>query len=545
MANRIDGIMSGWDTESMIKGMLSHQQNQIDRLKKQSQIYTWQRERYTDIYSKISTFRDSMYNYKLDSTTKLKSALSSNEAVATAKASSDAAVGTHNLTVYKLAQGAQTGSQSSMKSSSNKESINKQFTDIDSVPGSGSYTGEFDIMINGKKITVDTTRSMNDFTKQINNANAGVTASYDANTDRFFISSNATGAEAKIDFTPVEANGTPITDPTELAKYDMGKTFLTKALKLPAATAQDVTDAGNETPPRTIALGDVLLIKGQDAEFDLDGITGLKQSSNEFTISGITYNLKSADAAGVKTTVTVNNDTTAIYDSVVNFVNMYNELLDSVNGIVYEQKNKSFTPLTDDQKSAMTAEQIKEWETKAQAGILRNDPILMGIRNDMRTIVYSSVSGIPSQMVGGKKVTYNSLFAIGLKTGDYSTNGKLEIDEAKLKAAIEADPDAVNKILNGGTDAKGNRTDGVADKLYDQLKLGMDKINDYSGAASGGKELTSTLAKKLASNEKSINAKVTRYNNQMATYYKQFDAMEKLLQQLQSQQESLYNYLGS
>lgn len=525
MANRIDGIVSGLDTESLIKGMLSYQQSQIDRLKKNNQVLSWQRTRYTDIYNKIDAFRTKMYDYKLDSKTVIKSALSSNDSYVSAKASSEAAVGTHTIRVHELASGAQAGSQQKMGSSTNKTNLQTQFVESDGT--TPKYTGTFDIVVNGKTINVDTSKSMNDLVKQINNSGAGVTASYDANIDRFFISSKETGAEAKIDFTGTDTDG---------------RVFLRDALKMPTITAEDIAEAtdgsldGKEGWLK-------LTVAGKDAKFDLDGITGLTQSTNEFTISGITYNLKEADPSK-SATVTVNNDSDAIYQSVVDFVSMYNELLEEINGVVYEQKQKGYEALTDDQKSAMTAEQIKTWEDNAQKGILRSDSILMGVRNNMRTIIYSSVNGISSQMVNGKRVTYNSLFAIGLKTGDYSTNGKLEIDETKLKAAIEADPDAVNKIFNGGTNADGTRTEGVADKLYDSLKLGMDKINDKSGAAAGGKETTSTLAKKIANNEKAINAKVTRYNNQMATYYKQFDAMEKLLQQLQSQQDSLYNYLG-
>lgn len=524
MANRVNGIISGMDTESMVKAMVSYQQAQIDRLQQKNQKLIWQRERYTDIYSKIDTFRTKMYNYKLDSTTKVKQALSNNENSVVASASADAAVGTHTLTIHQLAKGAQTGSQSAMGSNTDKTNIKSQFTN----PDTGNPYDNFTLKINGKEIAVDTTKSLNDLVKQINNSGAGVTASYDTNTDRFFISSNETGADAKIDFSGSDATGVG---------------FLKNALKMPTYTQQDVDDAAAENPPRTLVLGDLKVISGQNAIIDLDGINGLEQSTNNFTIAGITYNLKEADPAK-ELTVTVTNDTDAIYKSVVDFVEMYNSMLADINGIVYEQKNKGYDPLTDLQKEDMTADQITQWETKAKAGVLRSDSLLSKLTGDMREIIYSPVAGISSQMVDGKKVTYNSLFAIGIKTGNYSENGKLEIDETKLKAAIEADPDAINKILNGGTNADGTRTEGVADKLYDRLKKGMDDINDKSGAAAGGKEITSNLAKQISRNEEAINKKITRMNNQMATYYKQFDAMESMLEQLQRQQDTLANYLG-
>jgi flagellar hook-associated protein 2 len=279
--------------------------------------------------------------------------------------------------------------------------------------------------------------------------------------------------------------------------------------------------------------GDLLKIVGKDAEFTLDGVAGLKQSSNEFTIAGITYTLKETGAA----TVTVKNDTEGIFTAVKDFVEMYNGLLDTINTTMFEQKQASYKPLTDTQKKEMTADQIKDWETNAKKGILRNDSLLQRIASEMRSSIYTSVKGISGP--------YNSLFAVGVKTGDYSTNGKLEIDEDKLKAAIEADPSAINKLFNGSVDYSGQATDGVADKLYDQLKLSLDKINAKAGSAAGDKDLTSTLSKKILSNNKAMNAKIDRMNKQMATYYKQYDAMEKLLQQMQSQQDTITGYLNA
>jgi flagellar hook-associated protein 2 len=404
-----------------------------------------------------------------------------------------------------------------MGSSSNKTSIESQF--VDSVTGNAAYAGIIEITVNGKTVSVDTTQSLNDLVKKINGAGAGVTASYDANSDRFFISSNETGAAAKIDFTGTTG---------------LGENFLKNALKLP------VDGSGN-----------LQVLQGKDAEFDLDGITGLTQSSNEFTISGITYNLKEADALK-NLTVTVKNDTEAIFQSVKDFVEMYNTLLDAVNSTMLEQKQSSYKPLTDEQKKTMTADQIKDWETNAKKGILRNDSLLQRIVSDLRATIYTPIKGlgqtygsgtlgVTASAAGGK---YNSLFSLGLKTGGYSTNGHLEIDDDKLKAAIEDDPEAVYKIFTGGVDASGKATDGVADKLYDQLKTALDKINSEAGSAAGEKDQTSTLSKKILSNNKAMNAKIARMNAQMQTYYKQYDAMEKLLKELQGQQASLSGFLS-
>ena len=526
MANRIDGIMSGWDTESMVKAMVSHQQNQIDRLSQKNQIYNWQRTKYTELYKKIETFRNnSLYNYKLDSTTKVKTATSTNESLVTAKPTADAINGTHTITVHKLATGAQTGSQGKMNSTSDKSSISKQFVDGSDAP---LYTDSFTLKLNGKEITIDPTKeSMNDLVKKINESGAGVKATYDANTDRMFISAEGIGADAKVDFTA--------TDDVN------GLKFLKNTVQMPVVTQADI-DADPTNP--SLVLGELKAITGTDALIDIDGVNGITQSSNDFTIAGINYSLKEADPTKT-TTIEVKSDTEAILQSVKDFVNSYNELLDAINAVTYEQKYKNFNPLTDVQKEGMTADQITNWEDKAKSGVLRTDSLLMSITSSMRSTVYSSVNGISSQMVDGKRVTFNSMYSIGITTGNYSDNGKLQIDEDKLRKAIEADPDAVNKIMNGGTAADGKRTDGVADKLYDELKKGMDKIDSKAGSSAGDSDITSNLAKKIKANQDAIDKKTTRMNLQMQTYYKEFDAMESLLQQMQSQQDSLANYFSS
>lgn len=524
MANRLDGIMSGLDTQSLVKAAVSSQQNQIDRLVIKNQRLAWQRTAYTSMYTQLDAFRNKVYNYKLDATTQVKSASSSNESSLGVKVGADATVGTYNVTIHQLAAGAQTGSSEKMGSSDKKTSLQTQFVNQD---GTAKYSGEFKIQINGKDITVDTSKSMNEMVKQINNSGAGVTASYDANTDRFFITSNETGAEAKIDFNPVDSNGVKLdlNDPANAA-YAKGADFLQNALKM-SATVDD-TD-----PLNPVVTFDSF--EGKNAIIDLNGVKGIEQTSNEFTISGVTYDLKEADE-NKSITVTVKNDTDAVMQSVRDFVSMYNEMLASINSVTYEQKVKGYDALTDAQKESMTAEQIDKWELNAKKGILRTDSILMSISSSMRSTVYSTVAGAGA---------LSSLISLGVTTKDYSSNGELKIDEEKLRAAIEKDPDAVNKVFNGGVDSKGNRTEGIADKLYDELKKGMDKIDAKAGSASGEKELTSNIAKALARNNTAISKKTTAMNNRMATLYKQYDAMEKLLQQLQSQQSSLESYFSS
>jgi len=55
---------------------------------------------------------------------------------------------------------------------------------------------------------------------------------------------------------------------------------------------------------------------GTDAEFDLDGVTGMKRSTNEFTIEGVTYSLKGVSSEPVK--IDVKADIDAVVENIKN-----------------------------------------------------------------------------------------------------------------------------------------------------------------------------------------------------------------------------------
>jgi len=49
------------------------------------------------------------------------------------------------------------------------------------------------------------------------------------------------------------------------------------------------------------------------------------------------------------------------------------------NSVLTEERYRDYLPLTDDQKKAMSEDDIKLWEQKAKSGLLRSDSILENI----------------------------------------------------------------------------------------------------------------------------------------------------------------------
>src|SRR5699024_11006388 len=110
-----------------------------------------------------------------------------------------------------------------------------------------------------------------------------------------------------------------------------------------------------------------------------------------FTVAGMTITLK--DTTDQVVTLSATTDTDKVVDTITEFVEEYNELIDFVNGKLTEDRHRDYRPLTEEQKEALSDREIEKWEEKARSGLLRNDQALRTPFDRMRLDVYSAVSG--------------------------------------------------------------------------------------------------------------------------------------------------------
>ena len=73
------------------------------------------------------------------------------------------------------------------------------------------------------------------------------------------------------------------------------------------------------------------------------------------------------------------NDTDAVYDSIKSYIKEYNDLLKTMNEYYYASTAKGYDPLTDDEKEAMTDDQVEQWETKIKDSLLRRDDTISSL----------------------------------------------------------------------------------------------------------------------------------------------------------------------
>lgn len=340
------------------------------------------------------------------------------------------------------------------------------------------------------------TNTINDVVTQINNANLGITAGFDTSTKKFTLS--ATGGNSKIQVT--EDNNNFISDSTGAGTGIM-------KLNLKNGTAN-------------------LLAAGANAKINFADTNNLEFSTNTFTINGMTITAKKADP-DTSIDVTVASDIDSVYNSIKSFIDLYNTTIEKVNTELSEERYRDYLPLTDEQREGLGEEQVKKWEEKARSGLLKSDTVLSGCVYKMRATMSTVVLGVSD-------TKYDTLTEIGIKTGDYSEKGKLYIDEAKLKDALAKNPQAVMEVFTNSPDSYDQK--GIAARLYDDLTATLGSLLDKAGADYGfGEYDDSILGKKITNFNKEIDSLEKRLAQIEDRYWRQFTAMEKALNQMNSQ----------
>ncbi|QDR81941.1 flagellar filament capping protein FliD [Sporomusa termitida] len=603
---------SGMDVDQLVKDLMKARRASYDKVWQQKTQVEWKKKDFNTIYSLTEEFRNkTVSDFRKQSNLSPKLVTSMNDAVVSATANGEAANVSHSVIVDRLADGVKLSSSAGITGEGKlKTSLQAQF-------GYDEGTS-FNLMINGKEITVDTSKSLNDVVTQINNAGIDLKANYDATLDRFYLYTNKTGAAANVDFSGTSAEGmdflfaklklgstgslvdtsglvsrTAAFDADELAKPVTGPLSFTvktqagtKTISLDAATSindflsqlnaeagagtaavdangrivikagsinDEFTLEGDDAASKSFLADTLGLVslseRGQNASLTLDGVK-LEQASNTFTISGVSYNLKSvsyADTAGnpIPTTIEVKSDIDKTIATVKSFIETYNTYLSALNNELSEDKYRDFAPLTDEQKADMKESEIKAWEEKAKSGMLRRDPILTDMVNKLRLSFIEPIAGL-----SGK---YQSAADIGIGTGSYvddegnfnsesSLKGKLYVKEDDLRKALEEDPDIVFKIF--GTSGDTIATEGVANRVYEQMYGSLQKLQTEAGKANTT-DTTSNLAKRLTDYEERLTTMTSRLANIESRYYTQFDAMEAALSKLSQQSLWLSQQLGS
>ncbi|WCK57011.1 flagellar filament capping protein FliD (plasmid) [Aneurinibacillus sp. Ricciae_BoGa-3] len=489
--NRISGLASGMDTDTLVKNIMTGERASYVKMQQQKQSLQWKQDDYRAMNAQLHTFFNTMSSMRLQGTFLTNKATSGDDSIVSATASINSQRTTYAVSVQNLATGAslQSGALAGGTALKGTDTLNTQGTDVS-------------MAINGQTITVKAGATVNDFVQAVNSvsSNTKVTASFDSVQGKLSFASTITGNNALVDLT--QTAGTP------------AASFVTNDLGM--STVRNQGQSAN------------VLINNTSYAFD----------SNQFTFNDTQFNLKSA-APNTTVNVTVEQDTDAIMGKIKDFVNAYNDTIDKVNAKINETHDRNYAPLTDDQKSQMKDTEIQQWESKAKSGMLSGDSLLSGVLSGMRMDLANPVSGAS----GFKQLAE---IGISVENGSYNANswrdnGKLYIDESKLKTALQTNPDAVMNLFT--KDGTGNSDTGIAKRIYTRLNQAMTQISNEAGDV-GGLGMKSFLDKQMKQLDTNMYDENKRLNDLENSYYNRFAAMEKAMSQYNSQSSWLAQQLG-
>ncbi|MBQ9486971.1 MAG: flagellar filament capping protein FliD [Selenomonadaceae bacterium] len=396
-----------------------------------------------------------------------------------------------------------------------------------------AYSLDFESEGGGTPATLDTTKAkqitissadiasgatLYDLISKVNSAGTSIRATYDSAQNEFSFYNMKVGSANSITIQSVSEGAT---------------TLLTKMGLKSTQSGADLTNVS----AMTFAENEVKYTAGTDASVLIDGKSYSNISANNVTVNGVTYNFGNVTEK-TSAVVTVEQDVDKIVDNVKSFVESYNKLLGELDDMYRETPNSSYAPLTDAQKAEMTEEQIKKWEEKAKAGMLYHDSTLRKIIDQMRGAVTSRVEGL------GDGYKYDTAYSIGISTkGLY---GQIQLDEDKLRAALNDDPDSVYKVFatlendENDTSRIDSAKSGIAQRLSQVVTDSVKSINNVAGTSKDNSDDSqlSTLLRNLQTKMSNFQSMMNAFEESL---YKKYDAMESALAMLGSQ----LNYVTS
>ncbi|WP_246187911.1 flagellar filament capping protein FliD [Paenibacillus tengchongensis] len=516
MVLRVGGLASGIDVDSIVKQMMTAKRVPLDKLNQAKTVMEWQRDNYRQLNSKLVDFRNNkLLKYDLSATmNSQKAVVSGNTSAVKAEANADASGIPMSVSVTKLAQKSTMPSTGSLKVDGATASLTDTLLKVKG--GADSETDKYDLYINGTNFSFEKTDTISSVISTINASAAGVTATFDEISGKFSITAKNYGTDTKID-----ANDIKLTNKAGEAKTGSLISMLKLGAVEGASKAQvTVTNTDTKESKSYTPSSNSLLVNGVKLTFVgvTTAATGETDSDGKPVITD------------TPATIAIETNTDKALETITNFVQYYNELLNSLNAKVNEERYTDYPPLTDEQKEAMTDNDIELWEAKAKSGMLKGDSILKSSINSIRSILTSKLG---------------DLSKIGITTGEYYENGKLYIDSDALQQALQTDPQSVTMIFQGNTSSE-----GLFDKLSSSLSGTLDKLAEkagtskYSADVSAAFKTESTMGKMLTDYEERIETLTDRLEVWENNYYKQFTAMETAISNYNSQSASLSSYFA-
>lgn len=272
---------------------------------------------------------------------------------------------------------------------------------------------------------------------------------------------------------------------------------------------------------------------GETIEFGTGSADARTSSSNNVTLDGVMFTMSGVG----ETKIVGKTDGSALKDKIKSFVEDYNNLVKTLNKYTTEKKNRDYQPLTEEQKKEMTEDEIKKWNEKVKQGQLKGDSDLTRILNSLTSSLYGVEGCISLSSIG-----------ITLSTEYGSTKaGTLELDEEKLLAAIEEDPEAIMDLFI----KRGDKTEntGILYRMKEVLDNEFVSTTKSALINKAGLEGTTSFTQSTLSKQiKEYSKKITQMEKDLKTkeqdLYSKWASVETAMNRLNSQLSNLQSYFA-
>jgi flagellar hook-associated protein 2 len=489
MGIQIGGLVSGMDTQGIIDSVLELEAKQITAEQDKKADLEEDVSAWMDISGDMTTLTESLDALRGYDTWNKMSAISSNETVATALASSGAHAATYRISVSELAQAHTIAAERAADLG-----VTDTNTDLIS---SGVLSAGDTFTIEGVSITIgadehgqtiEGEETLNTLRKKINEAAATMDSEVYASIldNRLVIQRGETGAS---ELSMTEESGTPL-----------------QALGL--FSAADTFNLSN------------VMQAASDAVFTVNGATVTRSSNTDLTdvIENVTLNLFNK-TSGSDTVLNVERDTEEPKNAVLAFVEAYNVAIKHLDSVSFVEVSGDGDPRT---------------------GELYGDSMIPGIKNSMRRLATDlKASHMPdaSYTYKGRTGNLDSLEDIGVWTT--GKENVLEIvDEDRLDYLLANNFDEVEQMFRGVYEEGEGFTHGVASDLYDYAYgVSTPLTGDIA------RRITRLQTQTLEADE-SIEKLLDSLDNTEASLWRDFGAMEDAMSRMQSESSFLTSQLG-
>lgn len=290
---------------------------------------------------------------------------------------------------------------------------------------------------------------------------------------------------------------------------------------------------------------------GQDAEIvftnSKGGVYTHRGTTNNVTLDGVNFKFNGDIPEGEEIKINGKVDVSETKDKLVKFINDYNALIEKLNKLTTEKRDRSFMPLTAEQKKEMSEDEIKLWNERVERGQLSRDSDLTRIANSLKNAMRN--------IVEGASVNLEKIGIVPVKDYQGTKNGTFTIDENLLTKALEDNAEEVMNLFikSAPKDESLSSTDkylktGVLNRLKDVLynetitsTSNFLKKVGYEGSAS---LYNNTLTKSIEEYERRMSDMEIDFARREQALYSKYATLESMMNKYNAQQSYLMQQLG-